>query len=171
MARAPLDARVSVFSMVVSRVPITALFALAVTGCSIVTVTGAPDQVAPTPSPPDCTTSMAAVYVDGVISAGALATSLFMGLAALADSDKRSELGYATLFTFLGSIPFAISTIVGGARVNSCRKAHEQYRMMTQPQPQPYGPPAPYGAPAPYGPPAPYPQPAPYPPPAPMPAP
>ncbi len=97
------------------------------------------------------------VYVDSTISVGAVATSLFLGLGALANSDKRTELGYATLFTFLGSLPFAVSGIVGGVRVNSCRKAHEQYRMMTQPQP--YGP-APYG-PAPY--PAPYPQPAPYP--------
>jgi hypothetical protein len=144
---------------------IAALFAIATAGCSIVTTTGGPDYPAPPPAPaPDCTTSKLMVYVDSTISVSAVATSLFIGLAALANSDRRTELGYATLFTFLGSIPFAVSGIVGGVRVNSCRKAHEQYRMMMQPQPQPYGPPSPYG-PAPY--PAPYPQPAPYPPPAP----
>ena len=85
----------------------------------------------------------------------AIGTSLFLGLGALANSgDKRDQLGYATLFTFLSGIPLAISGIVGGVRVNSCRKAHEQYRMMMAPQPQYYGPPSPY----------PYPYPAPPPP-------
>jgi hypothetical protein len=133
--------------MVDLRGAVAAFVAVALSGCSIIAVRGAPDQLVPN-TPPDCTTSKLMVYADGAIAAGAVGTSLFIGLAALANSDKREQLGYATLFTFLGSIPFLVSGIIGGVRVNSCRKAHEQFRMMMQPQPY-YGPPAPYPYPPP----------------------
>ncbi len=126
--------------MVVPRGSIAVLLAVALCGCSIITVRGAPDH--PTPSPPDCTTSKAAVYVDGVLGGGAVATSLFVGLGALADSNNREQLGYAALFTFLSAIPLAISGIIGGARVESCRDAHDQYRMRQAPPF--YAPPAPF---------------------------
>lgn len=153
-----------------SLLAMTASVALLASGCSLVATKGAPSY-ATGPTPPDCTTSKLPVYADGAISAGAVGTSLFLGLAALGNSSRRETLGYATLFTFLGSIPFAVSGIVGGVRVRSCRKAHATWRLMQQPAPM-YPPPppgSPYPPPAsPYPPPAsPYPPPAsPYPPPA-----
>ena len=96
-------------------------------------------------APPSCTTSKVPVYVDGAVSAGAVATSLFVGLAALGNSDKREQLGYATLFTFLASIPFGVSGIVGGVRVNACRRAQATYRSLQTPMypgyPAPFPPP------------------------------
>ena len=122
-----------------------ALGALVATGCSIVTTTGAPAVVSPA-TPPDCTTSKLAVYGDGVLSGGAIGTSLFLGLAALANTgDKRSDLGYATLFTFLASVPFAVSGVIGGVRVQSCRRAHEQWRALQAPA-YVYPPPPPFPA-------------------------
>lgn len=132
--------------------------ALVASGCSIVTTKGAPGQIGG-PTPPDCTTSKAAVYFDGVVSGGAVATSLFLGLAALAKSDRREDLGYATLFTFLGGVGFSVSALVGGVRVRSCRKANETWRAMQQPPAYaPMAPgayPYPNGAPPPGLPPAP----------------
>jgi hypothetical protein len=133
-------------------VVVASSLALAASGCSIIGTTGAPSTITPGPKPPDCTTSKLLIYGDGALSAGAVGTSLFLGIAALGDSENRSKLGYATLFTFLGSIPFAVSGIVGGARVRSCRRAHEQWRAMQPYGSSPYGPP--YG-PSPYGPPPP----------------
>jgi hypothetical protein len=91
------------------------------------------------------------VYVDGAVSAGAVATALFIGLAALGNSSRRDELGYATLFTFLGAVPFAVSGVIGGVRVRSCRNAHNVWRSMQQPPP--YAPPGMGPYPYPYGPP------------------
>jgi hypothetical protein len=106
---------------------VAAVLALVASGCSLVATTGAPDQIAG-PRPPDCTTSKVPVYVDSAIGVGAVGTSLFIGLAALASSGRRETLGYATLFTFLTSIPFTVSGIIGGARVRSCRKARDAWR-------------------------------------------
>ncbi|MGE3454399.1 MAG: hypothetical protein AB7O24_04735 [Kofleriaceae bacterium] len=133
-------------------------------GCSLVATKGAPSQVGG-PTPPDCSMSMLPVYVDGTVAAAAVATSLFIGLAALGNSNRRDELGHATLYTFLGSIPFAVSGIIGGVRVRSCRRAQDTWRSMQQPPPYgpPYAPPPPYPPqgsapyPSPYGtPPPPY---------------
>jgi hypothetical protein len=109
--------------------------AVTASGCAVVTTRGAPAQLAPS-APPACTTSNAAVYVDGTLSGAAVGTSLFLGLAALADSDNRSRLGYATLYTFLGGVGFSVSGVIGGVRVRSCRRAHEAWRA-TQPPPPP----------------------------------
>lgn len=152
-----------------SLLAMTASVAVLASGCSLVATKGAPSY-AMGPTPPDCTTSKLPVYADGAISAGAVATSLFLGLAALGNSERRETLGYATLYTFLGSIPFAVSGIIGGVRVRSCRKAHETWRLVQQPAPAYPLPGSPYPPPgSPYPPPgSPYPPPAsPYPPQAP----
>ena len=114
--------------------------ALVSSGCSLA-FTKSPDPPRPVPVDPDCTSSKAAVYGDGILMGAAMGTSLFLGLAALADSDNRSDLGYATLFTFLGGVVFAVSGVIGGMRVQQCRDAEERWRL-TQPQPFP-GPPPP----------------------------
>lgn len=138
-----------------------AVVALLAQGCSIVTTKGAPDRLPPG-RPPDCTTSKATLYGDGLLSAAAVGTSLFLGIAALAKEadladDETNKLAYATLFTFLGGVGFSISGLVGGVRVRSCRRAHDQWRLQQAPQPgvYPYAPPpSPYPPPAsPYAPP------------------
>jgi hypothetical protein len=142
-----------------------AALSLSLVGCGIAFTTGAPSQVS-SQAPPDCTTSKLAVYADGVVAAGAVGTSLFIGLAALAKGGD-SNLGYATLFTFLGGVGFSISGVVGGVKVNGCRRAHRQWRAMQVPTgypPPPYPPPGyPPGAypPGAYPPPPPAPAPTP----------
>lgn len=138
-----------------------AALALLAHGCSIVTVKGAPDVLEPQ-RPPDCTTSKAAVYGDGIISGAALGTALLLGIAALGKEagggSDRNDLAYATLYTFLGGLGFSVSGVIGGFKVRGCRDAHEQWRRQFQPMgpaPMPYPPPGTY--PAPYPPPAPAP--------------
>ncbi|HVK86076.1 MAG TPA: hypothetical protein VM513_18270 [Kofleriaceae bacterium] len=132
---------------------VAAVVALLAQGCSIITTRGAPDTIQPG-RPPDCTTSKAAVYGDGLLGGAAIATSLFLGIAALAKEaelgdDETNDLAYATLFTFFGSIGFSVSGIVGGVRVRSCRRAHDQWRLQQAlpPGASPYTPPPPPYAP------------------------
>lgn len=98
------------------------ILVVALAGCSVVTTRGAPGGP-PTAGPPACTTSKTAIYVDGALSAAAVGTSLFLGLAALGNADDRSRLGHATLYTFLGGVAFSVSGLIGGVRVRSCRRA------------------------------------------------
>ena len=118
---------------------------LVASGCSLA-FTRSPDPPRQVPVEPDCTSSKAAVYGDGILMVGATGTSLFLGLAALAadSGEERSDLGYATLFTLLGGLVFGVSGVIGGMRVNQCREAVERWRL-TQPQPYP-GPPPPHEA-------------------------
>lgn len=123
---------------------LTAAATLLATSCSLVSTRGGPDNVAG-PTPPACSTSKAPLYVDGAVAGAAVGTSLFLGLAALGNSGKREQLGYATLFTLLGGVAFSVSSLVGSLRVRSCRKAHQTWRMMQVQAPPPYAPPAPGG--------------------------
>jgi hypothetical protein len=108
-------------------------------GCAIVTTKGPPAGVS-SHAPPDCTTSKAAVYVDGIVAGAAVGTALFLGIAALAKQGQvadgeSNDLAYATLYTFLGGVGFSLSGIVGGVRVNACRQAHETWQLQPAPSP------------------------------------
>lgn len=109
-------------------------FSLAVliagSGCGFVFARGPSGPIAPGSPPPDCTTTKAPAYVDGLLTGAMMGTALFLLLAAAGDEDKRSDYATASLFTFLGSIPVSISGIVGGHRVNKCRSAHQRWRQL-----------------------------------------
>jgi hypothetical protein len=128
-----------------------AVVALLAQGCAIVTTHGAPSTLTPQ-HPPDCTTSKAAVYVDGAIAGAAVGTAVLLGIVALAkqaalDDGETNDYAYATLYTFLGGVGFSISGVVGGLKVRSCRRATADWRRQFSAPlpytPQPY-PPQPY---------------------------
>jgi len=78
------------------------VLATAQVGCSIAFVKGRPDLITPQ-APPDCTESMIVPGVEAAISLTAIASTLFLGLGAIA---------------------------IGGFKVRRCRRAHEEHRAL-----------------------------------------